>query len=263
MSDYATIAYDDSGAPVAWITLSQPERRNPISPLTCGELLHAFERAASDPQIRAVVLTGAGKVFSAGGDLGAFLGKGGAAESVARPASLVQLLPAMHQGGVPIICAVNGHALAGGLGLMVACDLVIASSAATFGTTEIKVGLWPMMITAEITRNIGRKKTLELMLTGKRIDAAEAERIGLINEVVEPAALRERAQALAESLAASSPTAIGRGLRAFYRSQDLDLGPALEMLETELAQLLTTDDAREGLAAFFEKRQPRFVGEKR
>jgi enoyl-CoA hydratase/carnithine racemase len=260
MSDYATIAYDDSTAPIVWITLDQPERRNPISPLTAGELLHACARARDDDAIRAIVLTGAGKVFSAGGDLSALLGKGGAPETVAKPASLVDLLCAMHELGVPIVCAVNGHALAGGMGLMVACDLVVASSAATFGTTEIKVGLWPMMITAEIVRNIGRKKTLELMLTGKRIDAAEAERIGLINEVVEPGALRERASELAGKLAASSPSAIRMGLRAFYKTQDMELRPALEHLEGELARVLATDDAREGLQAFFEKREPKFTG---
>jgi enoyl-CoA hydratase/carnithine racemase len=259
MSDYATIAYSDEAAPVARVTLDQPERRNPISPLTCGELRHAFSRAADDEAIRVIVLTGAGKVFSAGGDLAAFRGAG-APSSIAEPCSMVDLLCSMHELGTPIVAMVNGHALAGGLGLMVACDLVIASDRATFGTTEINVGLWPMMITAEIARNIGRKKTLELMMTGERIDAAEAERIGLINRAVPAAELEDAAMALATRLASRSPSAMRMGLRAFYATQDMPLRPALEALEKQLAAVLATEDAHEGLTAFFEKRAPVWKG---
>lgn len=260
MSDYATILYDASSAPVAVVTLNRPEKRNPIGPLTCGELVHAFRRAADDADVRVIVLTGAGKAFCAGADLAAFTGAAGQPVSVAEPTSMVELLTSMHELGVPIVAMVNGHALAGGLGLMVACDLVVASDAATFGVTEIKVGLWPMMITAEITRNIGRKKTLELMLTGKRIDAAEAERIGLINAAVPAAELESRAMELASTLAANSPLAMGLGLRAFYETQDLALRPALEDLEKRLGEILATEDAREGLTAFFAKRPPVWKG---
>jgi enoyl-CoA hydratase/carnithine racemase len=143
---------------------------------------------------------------------------------------------------------------------MVACDLVIASDRATFGTTEINVGLWPMMITAEIARNIGRKRTLELMMTGERIDAAEAERIGLINRAVPAAELEDAAIALATRLASRSPSAMRLGLRAFYATQDMPLRPALEALEKQLAAVLATEDAHEGLTAFFEKRAPVWKG---
>lgn len=258
--EYSTIAYDVAQAPVARITLNRPDKRNPIGPLTCGEIVHALGLAREDAAVRVVVVTGAGKVFSAGGDLGQMAGKEGGGPAGVRPASLVEMFQAMHGLHKPIVAMVNGHALAGGMGLMVACDLVVASSAAEFGTTEINLGLWPMMITAEIVRSIGRKKTLELMLTGQRIPAAEAERIGLVNRVVAPEKLEEETMALARQLAAKSPTAIRLGLKAFYDTQDLDLQPALEHLQGQLAAVLATEDAAEGLAAFFQKREPVWKG---
>ena len=261
MTTYATIIYDESRPPVARITLNRPEKRNPIGPLTNGELIHALTAAKESPAVRAVVLTGAGKVFSAGGDLGMMSGQGDAGgETPAQPASLVDLLTAMHGLGKPLIAMVNGHALAGGMGLMVACDLVVASDAATFGTTEIKVGLWPMMITAEITRNIGRKKTLELMMTGKRIDAAEAERIGLINKAVAAEDLEAETMKLAEEISQRSPAAMALGLHAFYASQDMELVAALNYLQGELGKVLALEDAAEGITAFFQKRKPNWKG---
>jgi enoyl-CoA hydratase/carnithine racemase len=256
---YQTIELDDSQAPVARLTLNRPDKRNPISPQTIGELVHALRTVADDDRLRVVVLTGAGSVFSAGGDLSMMSGGAGPQGEI-EPESLVTLLEEMHRTGKPIVAMVNGHALAGGLGLMVACDLVIASDQATFGTTEIRVGLWPMMITAEITRNIGRKKTLELMLTGKRIDASEAERIGLINRAVPAEELEARTYELARDLAAKSPATVRLGLRSFYDTQDLAFREALEALQTGLAQVLATEDAKEGLMAFLQKRAPVWTG---
>jgi enoyl-CoA hydratase/carnithine racemase len=260
-SQYVTIARSGEG-PVLRLTLDRPDKRNPIGPLTCGELVDALGAAADDPAVRVVVLTGAGSVFSAGGDLSQMSGAAGVpgAESPARPASLVELITAMHELGKPIIAMVNGPALAGGLGLVVACDLAVASDTATFGTTEIRVGLWPMMISAEIARSIGRKQALELMLTGKRISAAEALAAGLVNRVVPAASLEAETMALAQELAELSPATIALGLRAFYRSQDMELGEALRHLEGELGRVLALEDAREGLAAFFQKRKPVWKG---
>jgi enoyl-CoA hydratase len=258
--EYTTITYEHSQAPIARITLNRPEKRNPIGPLTNGELIHALAAARQEPAVRVVVLTGAGEVFSAGGDLSAMSGQGGADTSPIKPASLVDLLVAMHDLGKPIVAMVNGHALAGGLGLMVACDLVVASDRATMGTTEINLGLWPMMITAEIARNIGRKKTLELMLTGKRLTAVEAEAIGLINKVVPHDELEAATAKLASELAGRSPAAMALGLRAFYRTQDMEFEPALRHLEGELAKVLALEDAAEGIAAFFQKRAPNWKG---
>jgi enoyl-CoA hydratase len=254
--DYATIACAQEGA-ILRLTLNRPDKRNPIGPETCGELVDALGRAA-DPSVRAVILTGAGPVFSAGGDLSQMSGGGGGGG--ARPASLVELFAAMHGLGVPIIAMVNGHALAGGLGLVVASDLAVASDQATFGTTEIRVGLWPMMVSAELGRSIGRKHALDLMLTGRRIDAAEALAIGLINRVVPAASLEAETLALAHQLAELSPATIALGLRAFYRQEDMPLPDALRFLAGELGAVLALEDAREGLAAFLQKRKPVWKG---
>jgi enoyl-CoA hydratase/carnithine racemase len=142
----------------------------------------------------------------------------------------------------------------------VACDLVVASAAAELGLTEINLGLWPMMITAELVRSIGRKKTLELMLTGERISAAEGERIGLVNKVVPLEKLEEETMKLAGAIAAKSPATMRLGLRAFYETQDMAHRPALETLQARLGEVLATEDAAEGISAFFQKRPPVWKG---
>lgn len=254
MTGYTTILVDDSG-PIARLTLNRPDKRNPIGPATCGELVAALAAIGAAPAVRVVVLTGAGPVFSAGGDLSAMQQAPGTPT-----ATLVELLTAMHELGKPIVAMVNGPALAGGLGLMVACDLVIAADTAVFGTTEIAVGLWPMMITAEITRSVGRKKTLEMMLTGKKLDAAEALASGLVNRVVPAAELEAATMQLAGELADRSPAALSLGLKAFYRSQDMEFGPQLRYLQAELGRVLALEDAAEGIAAFLGKRKPVWKG---
>ncbi len=253
MVEYATILVDDTG-PVARLTLNRPDKRNPISPATCGELASALAALRDRHEVRVVVLTGAGAVFSAGGDLSAIQAP------AARSVSLVDLLLAMHDLGKPIIAMVNGPALAGGLGLMVACDLVVAADTATFGTTEIAVGLWPMMITAEITRSVGRKLTLEMMLTGRKLDAREALAAGLVNRVVPAAELEAATAQLAGEIAERSPAAIALGLRAFYRTQDMAMEPQLRHLEGELGRVLGLEDAAEGIAAFLARRKPVWKG---
>jgi enoyl-CoA hydratase/carnithine racemase len=258
MTAYRTILFDDSG-PVARLTLNRPDKRNPIGPLTCGELRHAFLAAGDNPAVRVVVLTGAGAAFSSGGDLAA-MGGAAAPDPEVPPASLVELFLTMHGLGKPIIAMVNGPATAGGLGLMVACDLVVAADTAVMGTTEIAVGLWPMMITAEITRSIGRKKTLEMMLTGAKLTAAEALACGLVNRVVPPVMLETETMKLANEIAERSPAAIALGLRAFYRSADMELEPQLRFLEGELGRVLALEDAAEGISAFLAKRKPVWKG---
>ncbi|MEO8551003.1 MAG: enoyl-CoA hydratase-related protein, partial [Kofleriaceae bacterium] len=232
--------------------LNLPDKRNPISPTMCGELLDAFKSI----QAHVIVLTGAGKVFSAGGDLAGMQADPGGIP----PASLVELFTVMHDLGKPVIAMVNGPALAGGLGLMVACDLVIASETAQFGTTEIAVGLWPMMITAELARSVGRKQVLEMMLTGRKLSAAEAVACGLVNRAVPADRLEAETMALAAEIAARSPAAIRIGLRAFYRSQDMEHEPQLRYLQGELGRVLALDDAKEGIAAFLQKRAPVWKG---
>jgi enoyl-CoA hydratase/carnithine racemase len=250
---YSTIRVDEGG-PVARITLDRPDKRNPIGPATCGELVAAFGALKAAADVRVVILTGAGSVFSAGGDLSAMQ------QQTGPTATLVELFTTMHELGKPIIAMVNGHALAGGLGLMVACDLVIASDQAQFGTTEIAVGLWPMMITAEITRSVGRKKTLEMMLTGRKLDAAEAVACGLVNRAVPPDQLETATMQLATEIAERSPAALRLGLHAFYRSQDMELEPQLRYLQAELGRVLALEDAAEGITAFLQKRKPVWKG---
>jgi enoyl-CoA hydratase/carnithine racemase len=252
---YQTILLDDS-APVATITLNRPEKRNPLGPATCGELVHALAHLKAEREIRVVVLTGAGPVFSAGGDLAQLQPAAGAVA----PATLVELFGAMHALGKPIIAMVGGPALAGGLGLMVACDLVVAADSAQFGTTEIAVGLWPMMITAELTRSVGRKQVLEMMLTGRKLSAAEALACGLVNRVVPPGQLAAATHQLAREIAERSPAAIALGLHAFYRSQDMEYEPQLRYLQAELGRVLALEDAAEGVAAFLGKRKPVWKG---
>jgi enoyl-CoA hydratase/carnithine racemase len=254
MADYATILVEHAG-PIARLTLNRPEKRNPIGPSTCGELIRALAAAQAAAEIRVIVLTGAGPAFSAGGDLSLMQGAPGA-----QAASLVDLLLAMHQLGKPIIAMVNGAALAGGLGLMVACDVAIAAETATFGTTEINVGLWPMIVAGEIMRSVGRKKTLEMLLTGRRLDAAEALACGLVTRVVPAAELEAATLQLAGELADRSPAAVALGLRAFYHAQDMELEPQLRYLETQLVKVIGLDDAREGIAAFLGKRKPVWSG---
>ncbi len=254
MSESATILVDDQG-PIGRLTLNRPDKRNPIGPATCGELVRALAAFKANPAVRVVVLTGAGSVFSAGGDLSAMQAPQGGST-----ASLVELFSTMHELGKPIIAMVNGPALAGGLGLMVACDLVIAADTATFGTTEIAVGLWPMMITAEITRSVGRKTTLEMMLTGRKLDAEEALASGLITRVVPAAELERATLTLAGALAARSPAAMSLGLHAFYRSQDMEFEPQLRYLQAELGRVLALEDAAEGISAFLGKRAPVWKG---
>jgi enoyl-CoA hydratase/carnithine racemase len=253
---YQTILVEEQ-APVATITLNRPEKRNPIGPATCGELVHALGRLKANRDVRVIVLTGAGSVFSAGGDLAAM--KQPPQDGVPQ-ASLVELFSAMHALGKPTIAMVGGPALAGGLGLMVACDLVIAADSAEFGTTEIAVGLWPMMITAELTRSIGRKRTLEMMLTGRKLGAAVALECGLVNRIVPPAELAATTMRLAGEIAERSPAAISLGLQAFYRSQDMEYEPQLRYLQAELGRVLALEDAAEGIAAFLGKRKPVWRG---
>lgn len=260
---YSEILYEVRGA-TARVTLNRPEKRNPLGPTTIGELLHALDRAKSDDAVRVIVLTGAGKVFSAGGDLSS-MGSGGtplqaSGSESTKPGTFVDLNVALTRVGKPTIAMVNGHALAGGLGLVVACDVAIAADDAQLGTPEINVGLWPMMIMATIFRNVPRKRGLELIMTGDKISAAQAAELGLITRAVAKDRLAAEVDALAEKLAAKSPLVMRMGLEAFYRVQDMELEPALQHLQAQLVAVLGTEDAREGLTAFLEKRAPVWKG---
>jgi len=254
-----TVRYDKSSGR-ATITIDDPERRNPMSAETMGELLDSTSSALDDPEVRVIVYTGAGdKAFSAGGDLsGSFVddpiglhqGRG----------ALADLFRAMQRGGKPTVARVNGHAIAGGFGLAAACDITICVDDAKLGTTEIKVGLWPMMISAILVRVMSPKAALELMLTGRLIDAEEACRLGVVTQVVTRNELDVVVDEVVESLLTLSPATLMIGRDSFYAIRDADFDTALDRLQTGLTEISMTSDAAEGVAAFIEKRDPDWKG---
>jgi len=255
------VRYERDGA-IARVTINRPEAHNALSPEVIEGLLAAFDRAAADPAVRVVVLTGAGdRAFCAGGDLG---GRGFRDRSFVERhhdrRRFADLFRCLNRLGVPVIARVRGHCLAGGFGLALGCDLVVASDDSTFGTPEVKRGLMPMMIMATIFRNVGRKKGMELLLTGDRISAAEAERLGLVNHVVPPDQLDARVDELAAKIAAMSPAVVRLGRDAFYAMQDMGFDQALDYLQSMLTVNLGTEDAIEGVRAFLEKREPAWKG---
>ena len=246
---------------VATIALDKPETRNALSDDLLDDLLAALERARRDDDVRCVVLTSTHeKVFSAGGDLGQF----------AAPESLVHkhwgtdrfpsLCRAIGDLGKPTLCAANGHVLAGALGLALACDLIVAKDTARFGTPEINVGVFPFMIAALIFRNVPRKKATELMLLGEQISAQEAERIGIVNRIVNKNDFDLVVKDWAQKLAAKSPVLMRLGKDALFRTQDMALADALEFLHAQLTLAFSTEDIQEGVKAFFEKREPVWTG---
>jgi enoyl-CoA hydratase/carnithine racemase len=227
---------------------------------TMAALTMALAEATADPEIRVIVITGAGdKAFSAGGDLSGRFVDAPLADHDAR-GELADLFRSLRRCGKPVIARVNGHAIAGGFGLAAACDIVIAVEDATFGTPEIHVGLWPMMISAILQRLMPRRAALELMLTGRRIDAEEAQRLGVVSRVVPAAELDAAVDETVDKLVAVSPAILALGKDAFYAIEDMPLDAALDHLHTGLTTISMTEDAAEGVAAFVEKRKPEWRG---
>jgi enoyl-CoA hydratase/carnithine racemase len=255
-----TLRYDIADR-VATITLDQPETRNALSDELLDDLIAAFERARDDDGVRCVVLTSShDKVFSSGGNLAGFAAGVPLAHKHAAIDRFPRLFHLIGTLGKPTLCAANGHVLAGALGLALACDLVIAREGARFGTPEINVGVFPFMIMALIYRNIGRKKTNELLLLGEQISAEEAERIGLVNRVVPAEGFDAAVADWGRQLAAKSPVLMRMGKDAMFRQQDMAFDDALDYLRAQLAIALATDDIQEGVKAFFEKRDPVWTG---
>jgi enoyl-CoA hydratase/carnithine racemase len=259
---YETVRYElaaETG--VATIALDHPETRNALSDEVLDDLLAAFTAARDDDAVRCVVLTSTHeKVFSSGGNLSGFAAEVPLIHKHFATERFPKLFQLIGELGKPSICAANGHVLAGGLGLALACDLVIAREGATFGTPEINVGVFPFMIMALIYRNVGRKKTNEMLLLGERIDAEEAQRIGIVNRVVPAEEFEEAVQAWAVKLAGKSPVLMRLGKDAMYRQQDLPFVQALELLHHNLTLAFSTEDIQEGVAAFFEDRRPVWKG---
>lgn len=242
----------------ATLTLDRPELRNALSKQAIAELSAGIAQAENDPAVRVVVITGAGeKVFCPGGDLSSMSGDGFLAGHDERRA-YGQLLKRIQDCRKPTLARVNGHALAGGIGLVLACDLAIASDAAQFGLPEIDRGLFPMMVMALLQRHLGRKRAFELVLTGRRFSAEEAVSMGLINRAVPAAELDAEISKMAETLAGKSLGVVALGKRAFLTAEDLPLAQALEFLAGQLSINVCAEDAAEGVSAFLEKRSPRW-----
>jgi enoyl-CoA hydratase/carnithine racemase len=246
---------------VATLSVNRPERRNALSWDVIAQMRARLAEAKADSAVRVVVITGSGdKAFCAGADLGNMAEGASFLELHDGRGGLAGLFDEMWSLGKPTIARVHGYALAGGMGLALACDFVVAADNAVFGTPEIDVGLWPYMITVPLTRSMPPKKALELMLTGRRVDAAEADRIGFVNRVVPVADLDDAVRELAHTLAAKSPAIVKLGRDSFYEVWDHSAAEALALLHPLLTLTTLTDDAKEGIAAFAEKRPPQWRG---
>lgn len=244
----------------ATITISREERRNALSPDVWRGISSRLSEAETNDAVRVVVLTGAGgKAFCAGGDLGGMTDAGPVAQHHQR-AELGDLFLQMRKSRLPIVARVNGHALAGGFGLMLACDHVVAVEGAGMGTPEINLGLWPFMITAVIQRDVPRKFALELMLTGKRIAAEEAHAHGIINRVVPAEELDAAVDEFVETIASKSPLITALGKRSFYEAEDMSMEKGLPYLAGLLSVALGSEDTVEGVTAFLQKRDPEWKG---
>ncbi|HLK35428.1 MAG TPA: enoyl-CoA hydratase-related protein [Polyangiaceae bacterium] len=244
---------------VETITLDNPQRRNAIGPRMTSELLWALSDAQAADDVRSIVLTGEGKAFCSGGDFGEIAG-GAAASELPIRGDFADLLLALCNAEKPVVARVNGDAMGGGLGLAVACTFAVASVDARMGTPEIDVGLFPMMILAVLARHVSRRRLLEMSLLGERFGAEEAARLGLVNRAVPAAELDAEVEKITAALALKSPTALRLGLRAFAAQDDLDLEQALPLLRERLVECIGTEDAREGLTAFLQRRPPRWTG---
>ncbi len=259
---YETIITEVRGK-TGWIILNREERRNSMNPEMLRELISALKEFEDNKEVISLVLTGVGeKAFCAGMDLG-----GGEAMQFGPidrhelQRIFISLLKAIKELKKPIVARVQGLALGGGLGLMCACDLVLASEEARFGTPEINLGLFPYIIMATLIRNTGSsKKLLEMMLTGEKISASRACEMGFVNQVVEKEKLDESVEQISAMLNSKSPAILRLGRRAFYTMRDLDYEQAMEYLSGMLALNMQAEDMIEGISAFMEKREPNWQG---
>jgi enoyl-CoA hydratase len=258
---YEKLLYEIRDDGVATISLNSPENRNALSNELLTELIDAFESARDDERVRCVVLTSTHeKVFSAGGSLDQFAAEVPLIHKHFGTARFPALFTLIMRLGKPVLCAANGHVLAGSLGIALACDLIIAREGATFGTPEINVGVFPFMIMALIYRNVPRKRATEMLLLGERLSAEEAREAGLVNKVVAAGEFDAAVDAWATKLASKSPVLMKLGKDAIYRQLDMPFEDALDYLRSQLSLAFSTEDIVEGVTAFFEKRDPEWKG---
>jgi enoyl-CoA hydratase len=255
------VLYTLAKSGVATITLNDPDTRNALSAELLLGLIEAFERARDDEHVRCVVLESSHeKVFSSGANLGSFAGDSSLVHKHFGSERFLELFKLISALAKPTVCAADGHVLAGALGIALACDLIVASEQATFGTPEINVGTFPFMIMALIYRNIPRKKANELLLLGERWNAQEALAAGLVNRVVPVEGFEQAVSDWARKLAGKSPVIMRLGKEAMRRQMDMPFDDALDYLRAQLTLALSTEDIVEGVTAFFEKRDPNWKG---
>lgn len=259
----AILQRDDRGA-VTILTLNRPTKLNALSNELLSAIVRALDDIELDPAIRVIVITGGGRAFSAGADIAGIqphIGRG-PAEAIAhfmRPGH--QMTRRVESFPKPIIAAVNGLAFGGGCELVESTHIALAAETATFSKAEINIGIMPTFGgTQRLPRNVGRKAAIELILTGRTFDAGEAARLGLVNRVVPDGSLLDEAVALANLLATKPPLTLAAMLAAIHRGMDATIDDGLAIEEAAFARIVPTHDAREGVAAFLEKRSPAFLG---
>ena len=258
--NYETLTYDSVGE-IATVTLNRPEKRNAISRRMIEDLLGALNEMETGPA-RVGIITGAGKAFCAGMDLDGLRAIAGqsAEENVEDSVRMATMFHRIHSFPKPLISAVNGAAIAGGCGIATLADFTLAAPEAKFGYTEVKIGFIPALVSVFLRRQVGEKVARDLLLSGRIVDAAEALRLGLVSEIVVSEKLLDRARELAATLAASSPTSILRTKRLLLHNGEAALLPELEVAIRENADIRSTDDFREGVVSFLEKRAPKWSG---
>jgi enoyl-CoA hydratase len=253
------VLYDVDSNGIATITLHDPETRNALSAELLEGLIESFTRAREEDEVRCVVLRSSHeRTFSSGANLGGFAAEMALVHKHFAGERFVALFKLIGELGKPTICAARGHVLAGALGIALACDLIVASEQASFGTPEINIGAFPFMIMALIYRNVPRKRANELL--GERWSAAQALEAGIVNRVVADGELDETVADWAGKLAAKSPVIMRLGKEAMRRQLDMPLDDALDYLRAQLSLAQSTEDIAEGVGAFFEKRDPVWKG---
>jgi len=252
------LAYDST---VATITLNRPDKRNAISYELIDDLIRALEEARNSPA-HVLILTGAGKAFSSGMDLDnlkALIGRT-PEQNLEDSRTMVSLFRSLYEFPKPTIAAVNGAAIAGGTGLALLCDFTLAVPDAKFGYTEVRIGFVPAIVSTFLLRQVGEKIARDLLLTGRIFDAAEAMRLGLINEIVAPEKLLDRARELATQLAENSPLSLFYTKRLLTDHARAELDTQIEAAVRENAGIRESSDFREGITSFLEKRKPKWIG---
>jgi enoyl-CoA hydratase/carnithine racemase len=257
-TEHRSLRLERSGAATT-VVLDRPERRNALSLELMQELTAVLRELGADPEVRAIVLGGAGPAFSAGHDLSEMVGREAAFYDQLFQVC-VELMETIHRVPQPVIARVHGMATAAGCQLVAACDLAVAAEGARFATPGVRIGLFCSTPMVPLSRAIGRKRALEMLLTGEPIDAATARDYGLVNRVVPDDQLDAAVAALVERVAASSPLTLRIGKEAFYRQVELAEGDAYELTREVMARNAEAADAQEGMGAFLEKRAPRWTG---